>query len=196
MLARDGGMNVPNITQVPGSVATLPRTAAGGDTEAVRSAGATGDRSAHASPAANLSLARLAWFDVNGDGQIDPRSAASGGDATLLVPSYPVDLPTYARRANPPIGVHPSKVTGETRTPAPAASNAAQTNRAVEAYQRYGQTPPAAPVQAPTPVAAVPAPTPVATITPSAPVAPLVNATPSATADLTPNAVATPTHAA
>jgi hypothetical protein len=154
MLARDGGMNVPNIIQGAGSVTTLPRPAADGEPVASQRGAATPGRS-QAEPAPNAHFARLAWFDVNGDGHIDPRSTASGGDATLLVPAH-TDLPTYART---PTKVGGARVTADF-TPdrvATAPANAAQTNRAVDAYQRYGQAatlPPPAPVSAPVSVPA------------------------------------------
>ena len=136
MLARDGGMNVPNITQSLGSVATLPRAEAPDASTAPRAVAAAPPAAAGAS--SGVSLARLAWFDVNGDGHIDPRSTTSGGDATLLVPSHSVDLPTYRRTVSAVGGPRP--VNASERPPAVPAS-AAQTSRAVDAYQRYGQSP-------------------------------------------------------
>jgi hypothetical protein len=156
MLARDGGMNVPNITQGPGSVTALSRPVAEGDTvAAVRVDSAVRGREAHQSPAADPSFARLAWFDVNGDGHIDPRSAAAGGDATLLVPAHAIDLPTYSRTVGPIGSTHAVKQDDNER--ATPAANAAQTNRAVDAYQRYGQPPAAAPPAAATPSGPAPA---------------------------------------
>jgi hypothetical protein len=144
MLARDVSMNVPNIGQGLGSVTTFPPTLAGSESAApVADAVGTGPAStAAASP--NVSPTRLAWFDVNGDGRIDPRSADAGGDATLLVPARAIALSTYGRQVSPPAGTHanPTKAPGnEVPTVHPAPSNAAQTNRAVDAYQRYGQAP-------------------------------------------------------
>jgi hypothetical protein len=174
MLARDGGMNVPNIRQDPGSVTALPRAVADGATDAgLRAESALrGRSSAHSAPS-TVSFTRLAWFDVNGDGHIDPRSMAAGGDATLLVPADAVDLPTYSRTITPVAGTHSAKAAPEDRAAAPG--NPAQTNRAVDSYQRYGQTPapsdpvataaaapappaiPAAPIPAPAAPAATPA---------------------------------------
>jgi hypothetical protein len=89
-----------------------------------------------AHPAApSISLTRLAWFDANGDGRIDTRAAGSGGDATLLVPTHEVDLPTYGHNANPRIDTRAVKASDA------APMSPAQTQRAVDAYQRYGQTP-------------------------------------------------------
>jgi hypothetical protein len=138
MLARDGGMNVPNITQSLGSVATparaeAPTEAAAPPASAPAAAAPSGASTGSGSN--GVSLARLAWFDVNGDGHIDPRSTTSGGDATLLVPSHSVDLPTYRRTVNivgGPRPVNPSE------TPPAVPANAAQASRAVTAYQRYG----------------------------------------------------------
>ena len=198
MLARDGGMNVPNISQVPGSVTTLPRTVVASDAVAPQpaSAGEIG-RAGHVSPTANVSFARLAWFDVNGDGEIDPRSASAGGDATLLVSSYAVDLPTFAHRANPAIlgTPHQSKAPGELRSEPTPGVNPAQANRAVEAYQRYGEAPPpSAPVTGPAPTPAAGAPTTAPVVTP-APSTPPLSAGAGAT-DLTPNTAAAPDRAA
>lgn len=97
------------------------------------------------SAAPSISLTRLAWFDANGDGRIDTRAAGSGGDATLLVPTHEVDLPTYGHNANPRIDSRAAKASDPAGTgapaPAPAPISPAQTQRAVDAYQRYGQTP-------------------------------------------------------
>ena len=144
MLARDGGMNVPNIGQGLGSVTTFPPTLAGSESAAPGAdAVGTGPASA-AAGSPNTSPTRLAWFDVNGDGRIDPRNAAAGGDATLLVPARAIALSTYGRQVSLPAGTHagPTKVPGsDVPKVDPAPSNAAQTNRAVDAYQRYGQAP-------------------------------------------------------
>jgi hypothetical protein len=147
MLARDGGMNVPNITQSLGSVATLARAEA--PTEAASSPASapaatvpvsTGSSAGAATGAGSngVSLSRLAWFDVNGDGHIDPRSTTSGGDATLLVPSHSVDLPTYRRTVN---GVGGPRAANPSETPPAVPANAAQASRAASAYQRYGVSP-------------------------------------------------------
>jgi len=160
-------MNVPNIRQDPGGVTALPRAVGDGEAHAgQQEVAAAREHAGTRSGAPSVSFTRLAWFDVNGDGHIDPRSAAAGGDATLLVPSDAVDLPTYSRNVTPLGDTHSAKVDHtepEDRT-APA-GNPAQTNRAVEAYQRYGQA------QAPTPPTAAPAPTPIAGPAPTPPVA-------------------------
>ena len=140
-------MNVPNIAQGSG-VATTLVAQTGGDTAPVARA--------DASSAANVSLTRLAWFDTNSDGDIDPRPAGDGGDATLLVPSHAVDLPTYSRHV---------QTTGDIRAfklrpiadKSGAAPNSAQTRQAIDAYQRYGQSAPT-PTPAPAPAAAPPPP--------------------------------------
>jgi hypothetical protein len=132
-------MNVPNIGQGLGSVTALPRTAGEGDTAPPRAESVASGRAGSDSPRVGSDFARLAWFDVNGDGHIDPRSAAAGGDATLLVP-HAVDLPVYSRNVSP---------SANSRTVRATPGNAAQTNRAVDAYQRYGQV--SAPAHAPTP---------------------------------------------
>jgi hypothetical protein len=46
-----------------------------------------------------VSLTPVGCFDLAGDGQINSRSALDGGDATLLVPSHQVDLPTWPHAA-------------------------------------------------------------------------------------------------
>ncbi len=145
-------MNVPNIGQGPVSAPVLPRTVAGGENVTPRPVAAA-PTAVRSHPVPGISLTRLACFDVNGDGNIDPRSASAGGDATLLVPTHEVDLPTWPHAANPMESAHDrARPHAETRTVTnatahPAAStagaagtaNAAQTNRAVGAYQRYGQ---------------------------------------------------------
>jgi hypothetical protein len=152
-------MNVPNIGQGPERVFTLSRAIAGSDTIAPRAdadAAAPG-HSAATSPA--ISFTRLACFDVNGDGSIDTRSAAAGGDATLLVPTHTVDLPTYSRPAHPIGAENTSRDKSAEPTPAVATPNAAQANRAADAYERYGDTtplPPSPPTPAPLPISATP----------------------------------------
>jgi hypothetical protein len=109
------------------------------------------------SQAENVSLTRLAWFDANGDGDIDPRPAGAGGDATLLVPSHAVDLPVFARPATGVSYHGPRPESSNVKSG--AAPNQAQTRQALDAYSRYGQSAPAAPTPAPAPVVVV-APTP------------------------------------
>ena len=142
-------MNVPNIAQGPAGAITSPRTDAGGDLRpyVVVRAPAPG-------PTSQVSFTRLAWFDANGDGEIDPRSAAAGGDATLIVPSRAVDLPTYTRPAPASTRERARVVEPAGREPVPG--NAAQTSRAIDAYQRYGQSPPASPPAATPPPVPVP----------------------------------------
>jgi hypothetical protein len=105
-------------------------------------------------------FARLAWFDVNGDGHIDNRSPIAGGDGTLLVPKHAVKLQAYSREVHrqqmrPVAGVAHERTTVEakaspgadTTTPggeptvavsSPSSSDV-QTRQAIDAYQRYGQ---------------------------------------------------------
>ncbi len=114
------------------------------------------------------------------------RAAGAGGDATLLVPTHEVDLPTWGRPANPvvvgPAAKSREAVDGEATSSAVAA-NAAQTQRAVDAYQRYGQTP----------GAATPTPDPLPAVNVTPPPAPItLAAAPSASPDLAPTATATP----
>jgi len=190
MLARDGGMNVPNISQAPGSVALPVRTDATGENVALPRAHRSGSDPGTGRPGRGVvSFTRLAWFDANGDGRIDPRSATAGGDATLLVPADGVDLPTWSRAANPVGAARAGRDVGSTARP--TTLNAAQAGRAADAYQRYGQTSPhttapasaGPPPVAPVPVASAPvAPAPVASApVASAPVAPDVVAAAAAT---------------
>ncbi len=62
LLARDGSMRVPNIDLDPGSTAGAAR--------------AVTHRAIAHSGSPTISLTRLAWFDANGDGRIDPRGQA------------------------------------------------------------------------------------------------------------------------
>jgi hypothetical protein len=139
-------MNVPNISLGIGGVATLPAQTSGTAASESRPAEVRS-----AIPPESFSFTRLAWFDINGDGHIDPRAAGAGGDATLLVGSREVDLPTYSRTIQTvgdlrafkgKAATKPDANSGPTPTPA-------QTNQAIGAYQRYGQAPgPAAPTPA------------------------------------------------
>jgi hypothetical protein len=140
-------MNVPNITQPIGGVTTLPAqtsgtAAADSRTPIVR----------NPEPESSFSFTRLAWFDTNGDGHIDPRAAAAGGDATLLVGSHEVDLPTYSRTIHTvgDVRAFRAKEAGAPRSKAASTPDptTAQTRQAIDAYQRYGE--------APTPAAAAP----------------------------------------
>jgi hypothetical protein len=135
-------MNVTTIGQGPGSVATLQ-----------------GRRTAEHSVERGLSqearFARVAWFDVNGDGQISDRK-----DGTLLLPQHAAKVQTYSRDARRPEvrvaeltehkQVNQSEDEAEASTqvdgkaapsePAtPVAVSDVQTRQAISAYQRYGQ---------------------------------------------------------
>ena len=140
-------MNVPNIGQGLGSVTTFPPALAGSESAAPGADAVDAGGASAAAGSPNVSPTRLAWFDVNGDGRIDPRSADAGGDATLLVPTRAIALSTYGRQVSPPAGTHadptkaPKAPSNDVPKLDPAPSNAAQTNRAVDAYQRYGQAP-------------------------------------------------------
>jgi hypothetical protein len=146
-------MNVPNIDRGAVSSAGTPRTDAGGEIPPPQPDAGPAPARAE-SPATSIALTRLAWFDANGDGRIDTRAAGTGGDATLLVPAHQVDLPTYRRVAHAAAGAHaakPAESSGTDRSVRSTAENPAQTQRAVAAYQRYGDA--AVP---PTSVAALP----------------------------------------
>jgi hypothetical protein len=141
-------MNVPNIEIGSGSVTTNPRVGVGGLT--APSPNARSARTTSEATTSSISLTRLAWFDANGDGKIDTRAAGAGGDATLLVPAHQVDLPTYGRAAHPAPASRPASA-GKAAGDAAPDHSPVQTQRAVAAYQRYGQAP-----AAPTSVAALP----------------------------------------
>jgi hypothetical protein len=148
-------MNVPNIGQSLGGVAVLSRSRVADDVVvALRGPGSvTSKETEHKrTVSSDEAFARIGWFDANGDGQIDARSAFVGGDATLLLPRHAVSLPTYSRqapRANVvDEGEEPVVVERDDHRPAPAADTAGvasppasgvQTRAAIESYQRYGQ---------------------------------------------------------
>jgi hypothetical protein len=111
-------------------------------------------------PDLDAAFARLAWFDVNGDGHIDNRSPIAGGDGTLLVPKHTVKLQAYSREVHRQqmrsgTGVAHEQTTVEAKassgadTTAPrgeptvavssSSSSDVQTRQAIDAYQRYGQ---------------------------------------------------------
>jgi hypothetical protein len=131
-------MNVLNIEIGTPSITIAPRADGTGQTPPPPPARSAGSPSAAST--SSISLTRLAWFDANGDGQIDTRSAGSGGDATLLVPAHQVDLPTYGRAAHP-AAANRAPSSGRVDGAAVADRNPAQTQRAVAAYERYGQAP-------------------------------------------------------
>jgi hypothetical protein len=118
-------MNVPTIGQGPGSV-TLPDPRAGGSPPVGRGSGSDAE------------VGRLAWFDVNGDGQIDARSPLAGGDATLIVPAHVAHLTTYSREVRRT--EEPDEQREVVRDTAPeAAASDVTTRHAIDAYARYGQ---------------------------------------------------------
>ncbi len=147
-------MNVPNIGQGIGGVTTLPAQASG-------TAAAESRPPVVRAPAQSesFSFTRLAWFDINGDGHIDPRPAGAGGDATLLVGSHEVDLPTYSRTVQTVGDIRAFKAKeAKTSSRSDAANSStptsAHTRQAIDAYQTYGQAPSPptpTPATAPTP---------------------------------------------
>jgi hypothetical protein len=86
-----------------------------------------------------VGLARVAVFDLKGDGHINPRSVFEGGDATLLVPEHPLYLSTDAR-------VLPLAMTSRAAGTTPSDRNAGRppdtvtggvpTHQAIAAYRR------------------------------------------------------------
>ena len=155
-------MNVPNIGQGSGSVVTLPRPQP--DIE-VQPGTLRVDPGSAPNPVGQeirvkdeVDLKSIAWFDANGDGHIDSRSSTDGGDGTLLLPAHAIYLPTYSRAAAKPVALKavapaaeappaptPEPAQTHVDTPAPVViappANNAQTQQAVAAYARYGQTP-------------------------------------------------------
>ncbi len=103
-------MNVPAITS--GRDPTVARPPDTADPAA---------RAPDAVASESISFTRVAWFDANGDGVIDNRSATNGGDGTLLLPAHAIDLPRFSRNV--------------------AAAHGAQAQQAIDAYTRYGQRP-------------------------------------------------------
>jgi hypothetical protein len=150
-------MNVPNIGQSLGSVAVLSRSRAADDVVvALRGPGSVASKETEhkRTVSSDEAFARIGWFDANGDGQIDARSAVAGGDATLLLPRHAVSVPTHSRQA-PRANVvdeseEPVVVDKDEKASAPAAdtdgvatpaARAVQTRVAIDAYQRYGGQP-------------------------------------------------------
>ncbi|MGO9874747.1 MAG: hypothetical protein ACLPVY_13220 [Acidimicrobiia bacterium] len=97
----------------------------------------------------SVAFARVAIFDLKGDGHIDPRSVLDGGDATLLVPEYPLYLSTDAR-------VVPSGGTSGAAGKTPSGRNVAdvsggpagsvRTDQAIAAYRSVADDTTPAPV--------------------------------------------------
>lgn len=135
-------MNVTTIGQGSGSVETL---------RAVQQA----DNSAPRATVSTLDVARVAWFDLNGDGHIDNRNPLSGGDGTLIVPAQVMPVQVYSRDAARPqrrlqavSRDQDDERTAAANTAAVAARAAqtsdVQTRQAISAYQRYAQPEPTA----------------------------------------------------
>jgi hypothetical protein len=105
----------------------------------------------------DIDLACIGWFDANGDGRIDSRSSMKGGDGTLLVAAHAIYMPTYTRTVARPVAVRAAARAAARAAPAAvdvkaeppkqnvAPTNDAQTQQAIAAYARYGQTPARAP---------------------------------------------------
>jgi hypothetical protein len=149
-------MNVPNIGQGTVSTPVLTRPQRGDVVVALREGS---DSGAHDHPVrssnreSNASFTRIGWFDVNGDGSIDSRSALAGGDGTLLLPqvvkvanySRPVrsapssDAPVRADRLDGKPDPETASEAEGTDAPAPAAQANVQTRQAIASYERYGQ---------------------------------------------------------
>jgi hypothetical protein len=114
-------MNVSTLGQA-GSVSVLPVPQSGGDQPTARGPELGG-------------TARVAWFDLNGDGHIDNRGPLEGGDGTMIVPAA-VHVPTYSRQVahQEAPASHPVVALAT-----PAAMNDVQTQKVIASYQRYGQ---------------------------------------------------------
>src|SRR6185436_21019092 len=91
-------MNVPNIGQGTGSTSVLSRPQRGDVVVSLREGSGSGahENRVHGTKDSNASFTRIGWFDVNGDGSIDGRSALAGGDGTLLLP-HGVKVANYSR---------------------------------------------------------------------------------------------------
>jgi hypothetical protein len=102
--------------------------------------GPTGIDSGSSTPAQpQVSLTLVGCFDFAGDGQINSRSALDGGDATLLVPSHEVDLPTWPHAALLQGFDSTHEQSDHTTAGRVAPPMTGATRHAVDAYQRYGQ---------------------------------------------------------
>ena len=140
-------MNVTTIGQGPGSVATLPGPQTDGETSLPSLRGSPPTTTGVPTPKRGSDLesafARVAWFDVNGDGHIDNRSPIAGGDGTLLVPKHTVRLQLYSREVQRQEQLKlPSQSVPDESTPEAepeVAASDVQTRQAIDAYQRYGQ---------------------------------------------------------
>ena len=131
MLARDGGMNVPNIGQGPGSVSSAPA-----GSRAARPPRPAPTRSrpvAHGVIGTGVASPGWRGSTSTATGSIDPRSAAAGGDATLLVPDArgrPADVLARTRtRMTAPTGAATASDATGRDAGAPARGTAAQANR-------------------------------------------------------------------
>ena len=139
-------MLLTSIGQGPGNVATLPGPPTGDALPSLRGdpPPATGGSSSRGSDL-EAAFARVAWFDVNGDGHIDNRSPLSGGDGTLLVPKHAVRLQLYSREVRQemklPAAHDAHDTAAEPASPAhtDVAASGVATRQAIDAYQRYGQ---------------------------------------------------------
>lgn len=148
-------MNVPNIGQSSGSAAVLARTQRNDVAVSLREGSPSGAHEPRVQQHAldpNAAFIHIGWFDVNGDGSIDGRSALAGGDGTLLLPhaakvanySRPVraaqpeeDEPVHADQLDGKADPTESAETDGVAEPAPQAD--VQTRQAIAAYERYGQ---------------------------------------------------------
>ena len=122
-------MNVSDIGQGQGSVATLLRPHADGGTPLVSA-------QADARVAAEVEkptreVQRWAWFDLNGDGTIDDSSPLYGGDG-VLVWNVSGAKPSHPRPAQQSTSARPTE---EHSTPV-------KVEHARAAYSRYGQATP------------------------------------------------------
>ncbi|HET9728522.1 MAG TPA: hypothetical protein VFR41_03825 [Acidimicrobiia bacterium] len=145
-------MNVTSIGQGGGSVVTLPRLQP--DTEVQPQSLRAGPQQApntepqpESTPVVEP-FVRVGWFDLNGDGRIDGRSSLSGGDGVLLLPAHAVDAPRYARIVGRAAARAADSHEEPVSDPPKSDAQSVQTRQAIDAYQRYGQTPDATTDQA------------------------------------------------
>ena len=122
-------MNVTSIGQGPGSAVTLPGPHSSGEIplSSVRASAPVATAvSARGSGSPDVTVVRLAWFDMNGDGHIDDRSPLAGGDGTLIVPRH-ASHPEFSRsvtrkfggRVAAPEHTEPAPEQAKAATPAP-----------------------------------------------------------------------------
>ena len=121
-------MRLPNIQP---NTSTAPPTAR-----------AIGPRASTTVQASQVSLTAVACFDLAEDGEINTRPALDGGDATLLLPSHAIDLPTWPHPALLPSAKPASIANAGPASTRPDTATHVAHGHAAAAYGRYGETTP------------------------------------------------------